>query len=309
MQHTQQLMEVSNNFNINDIFDYDKNFENIKKYVIERLSYYSHGCSLSVSKKLNTLRCLINLYNLLNKYNIKLYFGTLNTLLFSNPIHWQCTPRYIFYTDHNIVINVSNINAPNGSDTRIHIKSINSDEINFELFANYDGYFKWNHIESRTIIDLHDGSSCLVNLNKAKKYIHPSIYVDYLLHCNANEINQFSNKKMEDLQRENTDIKKTLEKTTQTLIKKDKKLHDLNNELKEKTRIVYKLKQKNKLLNNKLKEIPHIVYKLKQKNKLLNKPNEIHEIDIMTQVKVLEKFGGELLNKKIYCLNEIIELI
>jgi len=306
MQHTQQLMEVSNNFNINDIFDYDKNFENIKKYVIERLSLYSSDCYTKNITKLNTIDCLINLYNLLNKYNIKIYLGTLNTLLAN--INMQ-SRRYIHYTDHNIIINITTSSGPGGTNSIIDIKSIDIDEINFRLEFTHDGNFKWYHIESRTIIDLHDGSSCLVNLNKAKKYIHPSIYVDYLLHCNANEINQFSNKKTEDLQRENTDIKKQQEETTQTLIKMDKKLHDLNNELKEKTRIVYKLKQKNTLLNNKLKEIPRIVYKLKQKNKLLHKPNELHEIDINTQVKVLEKFGGELLNKKTYCLNEIIELI
>jgi len=43
---------------------------------------------------------------------------------------------------------------------------------------------------------------------------------------------------IDNLKRENADIKKTEEETTQLLIKMDKKVYELKNELKEKNRII-----------------------------------------------------------------------
>jgi len=125
MEHSHSPMEISNNFNINDIFDYDKNFENISKYVFGYIPPCTHYGTPSIIKNLNTIPCLSNLQNLFNKYNIKIYIGSLNTLLASIPVFYPSNgQRYIFYTDHNIVITISNLIPANGSSSVISIKSI-----------------------------------------------------------------------------------------------------------------------------------------------------------------------------------------
>jgi hypothetical protein len=176
--------------NVNDLFDYDKNIESISKYILTYMPEYSLEKNPDIINNLLYAPCISNLKELLNNYNIKLYIGCLNTLVATMPwFQYQMRgPTYTFYTDHDIVITVTNLMALQLSSTKITIKSIEDDEINFELNCLYDGIFKCYHPKYKEVkIDLYDeDSTCLDSLSKAKKYIHPSIYIDHLLHSGLN---------------------------------------------------------------------------------------------------------------------------
>jgi len=182
MEHSQSPIEISKHFNISDIFDYDKNFENISKYV-ETFKNFERGLIKLNDKSHYYLHGLRKIEEVLNNYDIKIYFGTLNTLLFNINAGFTNCCILNFYTDHNIVINLTLSDMRNQI---IDIKSINNDEIcirsycvNEQLGTWYNGYFE----HRPNIFD---------SINKAIKYIHPSIYIDYLLHCSANELNDLT---------------------------------------------------------------------------------------------------------------------
>ena len=149
------------------LFDYDNRYNILKdNYPV-------------ISRKLTDLKFIQKVEEALKSINVKIYYSNLNTIYLSNS--WSYTgsqnKKAIFYTDTNLIVEISNMMPTNGASTTIRI---------FTQYKTIDFIYAHLTYDGSNFSGLPILEEKLQNCNKfTYRYIHPQIYLDYYMFCST----------------------------------------------------------------------------------------------------------------------------
>jgi len=181
----------------NSIFDYTKNQdlikEKISKYITYNVYFDNYPILKSIEELFDICETSIKIYKSYNNY---LYLANKNSNFHKINITFYTNTDLIIYIENLVPCNESNLrinNLQHQMDSRSIIKFYGTDKLNYTFYSNKLGNLYNIYNNKKVILDTEDIYNVLKN---AKKYILPSIYLDYLQYADDNIFNNIHKKSL-----------------------------------------------------------------------------------------------------------------